>query len=69
MNAAERAINDLQEELSKTEATRDAAISLLREINNHTRLTDKDRMRFTSEYPEDLYDRFNRFLRGHKEES
>ncbi len=64
MNATE-AIRRLQFDLVASEEDRTEAVSILMEIKKHTRFTDKNNTRFTSEFSEPLYDRFHKFLKKH----
>jgi hypothetical protein len=68
MNAVERAFEELQQAADAAEKASAEAIGLLRDIKKHTRLIDKDKMRFLSEFPEELYDRFYKFIVKHKED-
>ena len=67
--AVEQALGALQDEVAALTEERDEALAILQELRKHTRLTDKNDMRFTSEYPEGLYDRFDRFMRKRTEEA
>jgi len=58
----EEAIDLLQQDVVRAEAERDEAQALLLEIEKHTRLTDKNAMRFTSTFPEEVYDRFHKYM-------